>query len=112
MDFFLTWSHCILILSALTSSGGLWWLCRQAAVEPNPDLSEAETTAETLLRMTFAYWVVHCVAHEGERYCDRLALGHWSCSLHILTVLSFVLTFCCLLSLGLQAIEHHQSQIQ
>lgn len=62
--------------------------------------SDAEETEQILLRMSFSYWLVYCIAFGVE----KILLPEWeglTMSLRITTALSYFLTFSCILSLPL-----------
>jgi hypothetical protein len=101
----LSWYDSALLISGLASVVGLCFFCQPQTVE----LTEAEAAQETLVRMTFVYWLVYCGAKFGEYVC---AAGpqDWICSLHLLRLLSYLLTFCCVLSLPLHLIEQRHRQ--
>jgi hypothetical protein len=98
---FLSWHHWILVLSALCSFVGLCWLC----ADRNDNLTDAETTHQTLFRMAFAAWLMYCASTLGEALCQNFAED---CGLRVLSALSYVVTFCCVLGLPLHAIEQLQ----
>lgn len=101
---FLSWHHWILILSALSSFVGLCWLCADCRNDLN-DLTDAESTHQTLFRMAFAAWLMYCAAVLGETLCLNFAD---ECGLRVLSALSYVVTFCCVLGIPLHAIEQLQ----
>lgn len=71
--------------------------------------SEAEETEEILLRMSFAYWLVYCVAFGVK----KIILPDWETvmlSLKITSALSYLLTFSCILSLPLHKFAVHRVQ--
>lgn len=61
---------------------------------------DATETEEILLRMSFSYWLVYCVAFGIE----KMLVPNWeelTMTLRITTALSYFLTFSCVLSLPL-----------
>ncbi|WP_172641452.1 hypothetical protein [Nostoc sp. PCC 7107] len=71
---------------------------------PKDDIEETE---KILLRMSFSYWLVYCVAFALE----KVILPDWESvivSLKITTVLSYFLTFSCILSLPLHKFAVHR----
>ncbi|MBD2203603.1 hypothetical protein H6G33_23160 [Calothrix sp. FACHB-1219] len=69
--------------------------------------NELEETEEILLRMSFSYWLVYCVAFGIE----KVMLPSWEpmlMTLKITTALSYFLTFSCILSLPLNRFAVHQ----
>ncbi|AFZ23198.1 Protein of unknown function, DUF270 [Cylindrospermum stagnale PCC 7417] len=68
---------------------------------------DAEETEQILLRMSFSYWLVYCVAFS----LDKMLLPDWqglTMTLKITTALSYFLTFSCILSLPLHKFAVHQ----
>ncbi|MBD2385839.1 hypothetical protein [Cylindrospermum sp. FACHB-282] len=69
--------------------------------------TDGEETEQILLRMSFSYWLVYCVAFGVE----KMLLPDWqglTVSLKITTALSYFLTFSCILSLPLHKFAVHQ----
>ncbi|BAZ31877.1 hypothetical protein NIES4074_43500 [Cylindrospermum sp. NIES-4074] len=61
---------------------------------------DATETEEILLRMSFSYWLVYCIAFGIE----KMLVPNWeelTMTLRITTALSYFLTFSCVLSLPL-----------
>lgn len=68
---------------------------------------EAQETEETLLRMSFSYWLVYCIAFGIE----KMVLPDWeglTMTLKMTTALSYFLTFSCILSLPLHKFAVHE----
>lgn len=79
------------------------WLLREDQVQKQ----EAQATEEVLLRMSFAYWLVYCIAFGIE----KMVLPHWeglTMMLRITIALSYLLTFSCVLSLPLHKFAVHE----
>jgi hypothetical protein len=100
---FLNWHSAIVVLSFAASIAGLVLLSDVKDWEA----SELEETEAILFRMSFAYWLVYCVAIGIQ----KLALPDWEIlllSLKITTALSYFLTFACILCLPLHkfAVRH------
>ncbi|MCM0589409.1 MAG: hypothetical protein HEQ35_10285 [Gloeotrichia echinulata IR180] len=77
----------------------LLWDCKEQA-------EDREETERILLRMSFSYWLVYCVAYGME----KIALPNWEpllMTLKITTALSYFLTFSCILSLPLHRFAVH-----
>lgn len=73
----------------------------------NEQIDEAQATEESLLRMSFAYWLVYCIAFGIE----KVFLFDWEAvivTLKITTALSYFLTFSCILSLPLHKFAVHK----
>jgi hypothetical protein len=67
----------------------------------------ADETEESLLRMSFAYWLVYCFAFGIE----KIVFPEWDAvvvMLRITTVLSYFLTFSCILSIPLHKFAAHE----
>jgi hypothetical protein len=54
----LSWHEYLVILSCFTSVGGL--IASGRAEDKDP--TEAQAMQETLVRMTFVYWIVYCIS--------------------------------------------------
>jgi hypothetical protein len=68
---------------------------------------EVEVTEKTLLRMSFSYWLVYCLAFGIE----KIVLPDWeglTMTLKITTALSYFLTFSCILSVPLHKFAVHE----
>ena len=102
----LSWHDSVLLVSCVASVAGLYFYGRS----PIEDPSDAEAAQETLTRLTFVYWLVYCFAHWGEQFCTAFPQSP-ACSLRILMLLSYILTFCCVLSLPLHLIEQRRKQV-
>jgi hypothetical protein len=106
----LSWHDYLTLLSCTTSFMGLWFCCKdQTQTAQTQELSEAEAMSETLVRMTFVYWTLYCIAHWTAKLCSSIPQD-LACSLHILTLLSYLLTFCCVLTIPLHLIEQRHRQ--
>ncbi|MBR8834517.1 MAG: hypothetical protein DSM106950_10890 [Stigonema ocellatum SAG 48.90 = DSM 106950] len=78
----------------------LLWDCKQQK-------DEAEETDRILLRMSFSYWLVYCVAFAIQ----KIVLPDWEVimmALKITTTLSYFLTFSCIVSLPLHKMAVHR----
>lgn len=72
-----------------------------------PYADEMEETEQTLLKMSFSYWLVYCAAFGIE----KMLLPDWEgliMTLKITIALSYLLTFSCILSLPLHKFAVHQ----
>lgn len=101
----LSWHDAVLLVSCFTSIAGLYVFGRSHIEEP----TEAEAAHETMVRLSFVYWIVYCCAYWGERICAASA-PDLECSLRILALLSYILTFSCVLSVSLHGIEQRRRQ--
>ncbi|TAE60569.1 MAG: hypothetical protein EAZ76_01425 [Nostocales cyanobacterium] len=69
--------------------------------------AEVQETEETLLRMSFSYWLVYCIAFGIE----KMVVPDWeglTMTLKMTTALSYFLTFSCILSLPLHKFAVHE----
>jgi hypothetical protein len=103
----LSWHDSILLFSCLTSAVGVGYTYRISVKDP----TESEAMRETMIRLTFVYWVVFCLSTLGDRFSTFLPYD-LSCRFKILSLLGFMLTFCCVISLPLQLIEQRQRDRQ
>jgi hypothetical protein len=100
-----SWQVALLILSFFSAIGGLLLL----VTDKEPDTNDPEGTHRTLLMMSFAYWLVHCVAVGLQ----KLILPEWEMlltSVRLTGVLSYLLTFACILSLPLHRVSIRQTE--
>lgn len=92
----------VVALSAVACIAGL--LLLREKQKPKDDAQETE---EILLRMSFSYWLVYCIAFGIE----KLLIPDWeglTMTLKITTALSYFLTFSCILSLPLHKFAVHE----
>jgi len=92
----------VVAISSLACIVGLWLLKNH-----NQAIDDFQDTEENLLRMSFAYWLVYCVAFGLE----KIFLFNWEIviiTLRITTALSYFLTFSCILSLPLHKFAVHK----
>ncbi len=99
----LSWHDSILLCSGLTSLAGVGYTYCIALKDP----TESEAMQETMVRLTFVYWIVFCLSSLGDRLSTFLPYD-LSCRFKILSLLCFMLTFCCVLSLPMHLIEQRQ----
>ncbi|PPS44197.1 hypothetical protein [Chroococcidiopsis sp. TS-821] len=97
------WHDVILSLSFFASVVGLILLAKtnQAQVE------ELEETELILFRMSFAYWLVYCIACVAQ----KLILPDWeilALSVKLTAALSYFLTFACIVCLPLHRVAVKQ----
>jgi len=91
----------VVAVSSVACVVGLFLLNHQEAQR-----NDFEETEETLLKMSFSYWLVYCAAFGVE----KIVVPNWealSMSLKITTTLSYFLTFSCILSLPLYKFAVH-----
>ncbi|MBE9185046.1 hypothetical protein IQ270_10050 [Microcoleus sp. LEGE 07076] len=94
----LNWRDSVVMVSFMASIAGLLLLGdkRESKLAGERTLSE-----ETLIEMSFTYWIVYCISFFGL----KLHLPEdswWLLSLKLTTVLSYLLTASSILSLPLQ----------
>jgi hypothetical protein len=73
----------------------------------NQAIDDFQETEQSLLTMSFAYWLVYCIAFGME----KVILFNWEAviiTLRITTALSYFLTFSCILSLPLHKFAVHK----
>lgn len=98
----LHWHDYLIFLSFIASIAGLGLLYK-----PQAQIDETEEAERVLLRMTFAYWMVYCIAASLQ----KIVLPDWDIlllNLKLTTVLSYFLTFSCLVCLPLHRISSRQ----
>jgi hypothetical protein len=95
----------MIVISSIASGAGLYLYGRSPIKNP----SEAEATQETMTRLTFVYWMVYCFAYWGAQACLEFSQS-LTYSFRFLMLLSYLLTFCCVLSLPLHLIEQRRRQ--
>lgn len=95
------WHDYLLAASLLAAVMGVGVLLKGQSASP---VSEHQATTETLLRMTFIYWIVYCLAIGLQKF-DLLEAPSWIICLKLTSVLSYFLTFSSLLCLPLHHFE-------
>ncbi len=101
----LSWHDAVLLVSCFTSVAGLYFFGRSQIEDP----TDAEAAHETLVRLSFVYWIVYCCANWAEQICAASSQDV-QCSLRILALLSYILTFSCVFSVPLHVIEQRRRQ--
>lgn len=92
----LIWHDLLVLVSFGACIAGLLLL----ADADQPEVDELEETEKILFRMSFAYWMVYCVAFEMQ----KLPLPDWEIlllSVKLTAILSYFLTFSCIVCLPL-----------
>ena len=106
----MTFSVCQIYLtlaSFFASVLGLYFLIND---KPPSTLETEEDTDGMLMMLSFGYWIVHCVALSMQKW----VMPDWEIvllSLKFATVLSYLLTFSCVLSLPLNRLASRQQQV-
>lgn len=96
------WHDLVVILSFAACIAGLFLLA-----DTKYQVNELEETEQILFRMSFAYWMVYCVAFGIQ----KLALPDWEImllSLKLTAALSYFLTFSCIVCLPLHRFSVRQ----
>jgi hypothetical protein len=92
----------VVAISSVACIVGLWLLKNQ-----KKGIVYFKKTEKSLLTMSFAYWLVYCIAFGME----KVFLFNWEAviiTLRITTALSYFLTFSCILSLPLHKFAVHK----
>lgn len=100
-----SWHDYLIILSFFASIGGIALLLTEKRSATN----DFDVTHHLLMRMTFTYWLVYCVAF-GIR---PLIAPEWEIvllSVKLTGVLSYLLTATCILSLPLHRVAARQME--
>ncbi|MDD1414902.1 hypothetical protein MEN41_09710 [Dolichospermum sp. ST_con] len=92
----------VVAISSIACILGLWLLR-----DCNQGIDDFQETEENLLRMSFAYWLVYCIAF-GIDKVFLLDSNVIIVSLRITIALSYLLTFFCILSLPLHKFAVHK----
>jgi hypothetical protein len=95
------WHDYLLAASLVAAIAGLGLLLKSANSEPT---GERYATSETLLRMTFVYWIVYCLAVGLQKF-DLPDINGLAISLKLTALFSYFLTFSSLLCLPLHHFE-------
>lgn len=91
-----SWHDYLVFISFLACIAGLFLLF-------NPDKTQVEKMScdeQMLLEMSFTYWIIYCITVGMQ----KLELSHWEIlllSLKLTAVISYLLTFSCVLTLPL-----------
>ncbi|MTJ13454.1 hypothetical protein FJR11_12800 [Anabaena sp. UHCC 0187] len=92
----------VVAISSVACIVGLWLL-----KDHNQAIDDFQETEQSLLTMSFAYWLVYCLAFGIEKLflldCEAVIV-----TLRITTALSYFLTFSCILSLPLHKFAVHK----
>ena len=101
----ISWHESLIILSFFASIAGVALL----TINHPPAKDEMEAADQMLLRMTFVYWLVYCVAFGAQ----KLISPDWETmllSIRLTGVIAFLLTASCILSLPLNRVAVRQTQ--
>ena len=96
----------VIALSFIACIMGLW-LLRNSQQQTDED----EGTEAVLLRMSFTYWLVYCIAFTCEKILISSEWEGLTMTLKITTALAYFLTFSCILSLPLYKFAVHKVEI-
>jgi hypothetical protein len=97
----LGWHDYLLAASLVAAIAGLGLLLGSEESAPT---SERHATSQTLLRMTFVYWIVYCFAVGLQKF-DLPDVDGLAISLKLTALFSYFLTFSSLLCLPLHHFE-------
>ena len=103
----LSWHDSLLLTSALASALGIVILLRRECLFTHEDIDEPTAAEETLLRMAFIYWLAYCITFVLQRLGSD-APHSYLVTLKLTGMLTYLLTFCCILGLPLHHIEARQ----
>lgn len=101
----ISWHDDLMILSFFASIAGLVLLFQ----DEQSSMDELELVDRMLFKMSFTYWLVFCVAFGVQ----KLILPEWETVLltvKLTGVLSYLLTFTCILSLPLHRVSVRQPE--
>ncbi len=101
----LHWQDYLLILSFFAAIAGILLLFDGNQAND----TEAEVTDRILLLMSFTYWLVHCLAIAAEKMITP-ELEMLTMSVKLTGVISYLLTFTCVLSLPLHRVSIRQTE--
>lgn len=99
----LNWHDYLVLISLFASIAGLFLLSDDKQAQED----ELESAEQTLLRMTFGYWMAYCISFS----LLKVGLPEWSnliISLKLTAIFSYFLTFTCILSLPLHRMSVRQ----
>lgn len=102
-----TWHNYLVLVSFIAAIAGLSLLFAFSSQTPK---SESEATEEKLMRMTFSYWMIYCISVGIQ----KVHLPEWellASSLRLATVVSYLLTFTCIITLPLHHIATFRDRI-
>ncbi len=111
----LLWHDWVLLSSTIACTVALWLLSFRYK---NDDLDVSELI---LLRLTFSYWLVYCFASVIQRFVmSMFQLTEWDTlewdilglSLKLTAVVSYLLTFACVLTLPFHHLIASRRQVQ
>lgn len=109
----ISWHDALLVFSFFAAIAGLLLALSDKTTESNTP----EETDRALTLMIFAYWLVHCVAIGVQKLIipegDALLTPEWETALtsvRLTAVLSYLLTFACVLSLPLHRVSVRQPE--
>jgi hypothetical protein len=95
------------LASFFASVVGLYLLLNDPLIPPPTEVEDPDTM---LLALSFGYWIIHCVALSAQKWVTP----DWEImllSLKFATLFSYLLTFCCILSLPLNRIAARQQRV-
>ncbi|NCJ07221.1 hypothetical protein GS597_12035 [Synechococcales cyanobacterium C] len=105
--FNLSWHDILLAISGLASAWGIILLLKRESLEDHQEIDESDAAEETLLRMAFIYWVVYCSTVVLQKFGGDFP-HTYLVTLKLTGMLTYLLTFCCILGLPLHLLEARQ----
>lgn len=100
----LNWHEYLLLVSFFASVAGLLLLF---IGNPTQELDELEGTDQSLLSMSFGYWIVHCIS-VGILKLNLIESDDILMSLRLTAIVCYFLTFACILCLPLHRMSVRQ----
>ena len=100
----LSWHDYLVIASFFAAVAGIGLLSVDKVTS-----SDAEATNDMLMLMAFAYWLVYCVTFGLQ----KIICPDWELlitSVRLTSVLAYILTFACVLSLPLHQVATRQTE--
>ncbi len=98
------------LASFFASVLGLYLLFNDKSTPTAQATREVEDPDTMLIALSFGYWIIHCVALSAQKWVQP----DWEIvllSLKFATVLSYLLTFSCVLSLPLNRIASRRQRV-
>lgn len=103
----LLWQHYLMMGSFIASMIGLSLIL----TGPETPETDHQETEQLLLKFSFAYWMLYCIAVAAQRLIplewEALLLGA-----KLTAVISYLLTFSCVLTLPIHHLSAFQKQAQ
>lgn len=94
------WHNYLFLVSFIACIAGLCLLAADQQALLEEATTEAARTEYLLIRMSFTYWIVYCVAIAAQ-HITLPTWEVWLMSLKLTAVISYLLTFTCILTVPL-----------